>query len=265
MKKIVFIIGASSGIGLSTARKLCNDDTVVICGARTECPDKRVKSIILDVAVPSTVDKAVKEILEEYGKIDWFVYSAGFSLAAPIEYTESLDYEYLFDVNFFGVLTSLQAILPKMREVGYGKIILVGSTGGFIPIAYDAFYSASKTALIMLARNLNLETKKYGLRTTTVMPGGTATRFTFKRKVYPSDEVGGYADEVHVAVASLAQTEQNGMSPERVAGIVISTLNKKNPPNFLSCGFLNKLFYLAEKFLPDRLIQYMVAKKFKLI
>lgn len=263
-KKIVFIIGASSGIGLATAKKLSSMGHTVYCGARTACPDPNIKSFILDVANRATVTDAIQKIYEENGRIDWFVYSAGFSMAAPIEHAKETDYRYLYEVNFFGAMASLQAILPIMREKNYGRIALIGSMGGIIPIAYDAFYSSSKSALEMLSKNLNLEVKSYNIRCTAVLPGGTVTRFTYKRKVYPEKKVGIYADDLHNAVISLADTELSGMSPESVANSIIRNLNKTNPPTFVSCGMINKMFFLAKKFFPDRLIQSIVAKKFKL-
>lgn len=70
-----------------------------------------------------------------------------------------------------------------MKENG-GRIVLVSSMGGILPIAFDCFYSCSKAALNMLAKSANSELGEFNIRATAVLPGGTATTFTFKRKVY---------------------------------------------------------------------------------
>ena len=120
-KRVIFIIGASSGIGLATASKLCDEGNIVYCGARTPCPDERVTSIELDSTDSDTIVKAVGKIVEENRRIEQLVYSAGFSMASPVEFADEKDYRYLFDVNVFGALAAAQAVLPHMRKQNYGN------------------------------------------------------------------------------------------------------------------------------------------------
>lgn len=266
MKKtdVTFIIGASSGIGLSVAQKLCDNGNIVYCGSRTPCPDERVSSVILDATKPQTLSDAVKKITAETGRINNLVYSAGFSMAAPVEYAQEEDYRYLFEVNFFGALNAAREVLPVMRQNGGGKIIFISSMGGVLPIAFDAFYSASKAALIMLARELNMEVSPFGVKVSAVLPGGTQTHFTFKRKVYSSDETGVYADAMCKSVGSLAGMEQGGMDAEDVADTIIKTLSAENPPVIVAPGFMNKTYYLSQKILPEKLTEYLVKDKYNL-
>ena len=91
-KRVIFIVGASSGIGLATARKLCDEGNIVYCGSRTPCPDGRVTSIELDSSDTKTVVKAVDRIVEENGSIDQIVYRAPFSMPAPVDLAEEEDY-----------------------------------------------------------------------------------------------------------------------------------------------------------------------------
>lgn len=263
-QRVVFIIGASSGIGYETAKKLIEKGHKVYCGARRNCDLEGVKSIILDVANPETVDRAVQEIIEENGRLDWLVYSAGFSMASPIEFAKEEDYKYLFEVNFFGALRTLQIVIPHFRKNGYGRIALIGSMGGAIPIPYDAFYSSSKAALSMLAKNVNLETKRFDIRCVTVLPGGTATHFTFKRKVYDSKEVGAYRTDLDNSVEVLAETELSGMKARSVAETVYKALNCCCSSPIKPSGLMNKLTYAIYKFSPECFIQWIVKTMFKL-
>lgn len=263
-QRVILIIGASSGIGLATAQKLCDQGHVVYCGARSDCPDERVTSLHMDVTDSKTVAVGVEQILKEVGKIEQLVYCAGCSMAAPVEFADEGDYRYLFEVNFFGALTAVRAVLPYMRNDGYGKIVLIGSMGGVLPIAYDGFYSASKAALMMLGKELNMEVNPFGIRVTTVLPGGTATRFTFKRKIYAQDDVGVYGADFDKSVGSLAGMEQGGMEAEDVADTVLDALSADAPPSIIAAGWKNKTFYWTQKLLPDKLTQYIVGSQYNL-
>ena len=260
--KNVIVVGGSSGIGLATAQKLAEHGHTVTNISRTECPDARIRSLQADVTDEAAFKEALRQACEN--GVDALVYSAGFSMAAPVEHAKADDYRYLFGVNFFGAVTAVQAVLPVMREKSFGRIVLVGSIGGVLPIAYDAFYSASKAALSMFCRELNLEINPYGVYATTVLPGGTATRFTFKRKVYTAENAGVYASDLQKSVAALAEIEQGGMSASEVADTVLATLNAKNPPLSVAAGAKNKLYQLSDKLLPEKLSTYMVGCKYNL-
>lgn len=263
-ERVVFIVGASSGIGYETAKKLVEKGHKVYCGARRMCDVGGAKSFVLDVANPETVENAVKDIIEENGRLDWLVYSAGFSMAAPVEYAKEEDYKYLFEVNFFGALRTLQLVIPHMRRNGYGRIALIGSMGGEIPIPYDAFYSSSKAALTMLARNVNLEAKRFDVRCVCVLPGGTATHFTFKRKVYDPKEVGAYCVDFENSVQNLAEIEMSGMKAKSVADTVVASLNCAIACCTKPSGLMNKMIYVVQKISPESFIQWIVRRMYGL-
>ena len=162
------VVGGSSGIGLETCTRLSARGWNVINISRSPCKNVKVKNIIADVAAGSTVTDVISKIGEKY-KIDALIYCAGFSMAAPIEYAKESDYRYLFDVNFFGALKAVQACIPSMKDRG-GRIILVGSLGGEIPIMFDPFYSSSKAALEMFVRGAYHELKPYNIKITAFLP-----------------------------------------------------------------------------------------------
>jgi short-subunit dehydrogenase len=177
-------------------------------------------------------------------------------MAAPIEYAEESDYKYLFEVNFFGALKSMQAAIPYLKKKG-GKIILVGSLGGDIPIIFDSFYSSSKAALEMLARCANCELNPYGIHVSAVLPGGTATNFSFKRKVYSDEQNRSYARSVNKAVAALANMEQSGMKASRVAEDIYKILLEDKPPVIKTCGAKNTTFRAVSRVMPEKLTLYI--------
>ncbi len=260
-RKVAVIVGGSSGIGRETALKLHAGSYTVFNLSRTPFLGERILSRTADAAQEGELEKAIGEIGEEYGGIDLLVYSAGFSMAAPLEHAKSGDYRYLFEVNYFGAIEAIRAAAPylKKRE---GRAILVGSMGGDFPIPYDGFYSSSKAALCMLAREADMELRRQGVRVCALLPGGTSTDFTYSRKVYNAEESKGYTASVKKASAALANMEQGGMSPSLVADSIIKLVQKRNPPTVTAAGGKNNFLRLAGRMLPERVTDWFVRKKF---
>lgn len=257
--KTAVVIGASSGIGRETALMLASRGYRVVNISRTPCKGEKVKSISADAAQEGELQKAIADAAEKNG-IDLLVYSAGFSMSAPIEHAKSGDYRYLFEVNYFGAIEALKAALPYLKKRG-GRAVLVGSLGGDIPIPYDGFYSASKAALTMFAREADMELKGRGVRVSAVIPGGTATDFTYNRMIY-KDEATDYAGNVKKASAALANMEQGGMSASLVAGAIIKLAERRNPPPVVSVGTKNGVVRFINKLLPEQFVDRMVMRKF---
>lgn len=259
--KTAIVVGGSSGIGCETCARLSGKSWNVINISRTPCKIDNVKNVIADVVAGSTFTDAITKAGESYG-IDALIYCAGFSMAAPIEHAKESDYRYLFDVNFFGALKAMQAVIPFMKQRG-GSIILVGSIGGELPIIYDSFYSASKAALEMLAREAYCELKPYNIKVTAFLPGGTATGFTFKRKVYSDDENKAYAQSVRKAVSALARMEQGGMSPAVVAEDIYALLLSDKPPVVKASGFKNSAYRIMSHVMPEKVTLYFNGRAYK--
>ncbi|MCL2822029.1 MAG: SDR family NAD(P)-dependent oxidoreductase [Firmicutes bacterium] len=258
-RRTAVIVGASSGIGLETARLFAHENYNVINIARSPAPEGIVDcNILADASVDGSLTDAINQAVDfgQNKNIDTFVYCAGYSLACPIQHAFEGDYRYLFDVNFFGIVESLKAVIPFMKEVG-GRIVLVSSLAGTIPLVFDSFYCASKAAVDSLAESADIELRPYGIRVCAIRPGGVATNFTFKRKVYEDSEIGEYARRQHKAVASLAKVEQNGMDAKRVAQVILDVTNAKNPPVKKVVGFANQAAAAVTKVLPDGIVSFI--------
>ncbi len=256
----VVVVGGSSGIGYETCVRLVNRGWEVTNISRTTCNNAKVHNICADVTCGSEAYDAISSAAEKYG-LNALVYCAGFSMAAPLEYAKETDYKYLFEVNFFGALKAMQTAIPFMKKKG-GKIVLVGSLGGDVPIVFDAFYSCSKAALEMLAREANTELNGYNISATAILPGGTATNFSFKRKVYPEEENGCYGKSLNRAVAALNNMEQSGMKPSRVAEDIYKVLIAEKPPIIKTCGAMNTAKRFATRVMPEKVTNYLNGKMF---
>ena len=254
------VVGGSSGIGYETCLRLVNRGWAVTNISRTPCDNIKVNNISADVSSGSAATEGIDSSAGKYG-LDALVYCAGCSMAAPIEHVKEEDYRYLFEVNFFGALRAMQAAIPHMKKKG-GKIVLVGSLGGDVPIPFDAFYSSSKAALAMLAREANAELNPCRIHVTAVLPGGTATNFSFKRKVYSQQQNGAYAKPVNRAVAALANMEQSGMKPSRVAEDICKVIMSDRPPIIKAVGAMNTAKRIATRVLPEKLTLYLDERMF---
>ena len=158
-------------------------------------------------------------------------------------------------------MEALRAASPFLKRRG-GRAILVGSLAGDMPIPYDSFYSSSKAALSMLAREADLELRPHGVRVSALLPGGTATDFTYNRRVYGEEESLNYSPSVKKASAALANMEQGGMNPSLVADAILKLAARHNPPPVTAVGGKNNLVRYVSKMLPERVTDWFVRKKF---
>ena len=182
LKKTIIMVGASSGIGFETALRMLGRGFSVANISRTPCALSRVKNYTADISNGTAMEKAIAEIASQTENLYGLVYCAGFSMAAPIEYASEDDYRYLFEINYFGALRAIKAVIPHLKKRG-GRILIVSSMGATFPIAFDSFYSSSKAAVNLLAKSADMELRPYNIRVSAVQPGGTSTGFTFKRKI----------------------------------------------------------------------------------
>lgn len=261
-KEVAIIIGGSSGIGESIVDLLLNKNYNVHQIARHASLNPRVKNHICDVINDDNLKKTIVEIGKTEKHIDALIYSAGCSMAIPLEYTKKNEYRYLFEVNFFSIVESIKSVVPFMKNNKKGRIIIISSLGSNIPIAYDTFYSSSKAAVDTLAFTSNLELNQQNIYVTSVLPGGTKTAFTFKRKINNShaSEYGRLSN----AVKSLEKMEQKGMRPEKVAKVVYRELIKERPKILVVVGLKNKIFYLVSKIIPKKWLFKIVKKAYAL-
>ena len=252
------IVGASDGIGLQLARQLTKKGVVVTCLSRTPCPLNSVNTITTDAARFDNRTHAADCLKQIDPPPDALVYAAGTSLCAPVETTTDADYRYLWEVDFFGFAHLTACLLPLLRQTK-GRIVAIGSMAAVAPIPFDAHYSAAKNALIAFTQALANEVAPHGVRVSVVLPGGTKTAFTFKRKIYAPIECGCYAHAAQNAASQLACIEQKGMSPERVAQCIGKILTMEHPPLVAPVGLSNCAVYALCKSMPGNLTGNLIG------
>lgn len=187
-EKVVFITGASSGIGAAAARAYAKAGAHVVCAARrTDRLDELVRelerkghealAVTCDVRDERSVREAVEQAVRRFGGLDVLVNNAGVGLYGPVAELTAETLHENFDINVYGVLRCIQAALPYIRRRGGGQIVNVSSVLGFRALPGMGGYSASKFALNALTESMRIELKPEKIDVVLVAPGITETEF----------------------------------------------------------------------------------------
>jgi NAD(P)-dependent dehydrogenase (short-subunit alcohol dehydrogenase family) len=166
MSKVVLITGGSSGIGRSIGEFLLTKNYCVYGTSRNpeRCESSKFPILKLDVTQQDTIDSCVATVLEKEGKLDVLVNNAGVGITGPIEETPEVEMKRNFDINFFGPIRMIKAVLPQMRSQSSGLIINITSIAGYMGLPYRGIYSSSKAALEILTEALRIEIKDFKLK-----------------------------------------------------------------------------------------------------
>ena len=262
MKRVCVLTGGSSGIGKATAELLAKNGFTVYELSRNGADAESIRHITADVTEPMQVKVAIAQVLAEQGQIDLLVNNAGFGISGAVEFTDPKDALAQLNVNFFGALNCIQAVLPQMRTQKSGHIVNISSVAAPIAIPFQAFYSATKSATNSLTLALRNEVKPFGIKACAILPGDVKTGFTAARKKSCAGaDVYGVA--IDRAVAVMEHDEQNGMPPELVAKAVLRAANAKNPKAFATVGFQYQVFVLLAKLLPATWTNALVGMIYK--
>jgi NADP-dependent 3-hydroxy acid dehydrogenase YdfG len=227
MPKIAFITGATSGIGLATARTLAkNGYHLIATGRRTErlealqqeIKEVPVHPLTFDVRNKVEVRDAVNSLPEEWRGIDVLINNAGNAHGlAPIQKGDDRDWDMMLDINVKGLLYVTQAVLPLMLGRPNGHIINIGSVAGKEVYANGNVYCASKFAVDALSKGMRLDLLPEGIKVSEVNPGMVYTEFSEVR--FKGDKE--RADAVYQGVQPL--------TAEDLADIILFVVNR--PPH----------------------------------
>lgn len=188
--KTVLITGATSGIGLSCARKFAGNGDRLILTARsgnklTEIKDELkamgadVLTLTFDVRDRNAAALAIKDLPKEWSEIDVLINNAGLALGLEPEYEGNLDdWETMIDTNIKGPLNMTRLIVPGMVERDRGHIINIGSVAGDAAYAGGNVYCATKAAVKALSDGLRIDVANTSIRVTNLKPGLVETNFS---------------------------------------------------------------------------------------
>jgi dehydrogenase/reductase SDR family protein 7B len=179
--RVVWITGASSGIGAALARAIAREGALLILSARRADRLEALRSELgrpdevlvlpLDMADPSAIAAAAEGALAWRGRVDVLVNNAGVSQRSLVEHTSIDTFRQVMEVNFFGLVQLTGCLLPAMLAAGSGHVVNISSVAGYVATPLRSAYAASKHALRAYSDALRAEVSDRGLHVTVVCPG----------------------------------------------------------------------------------------------
>lgn len=212
MKKTVFITGASSGFGRAAVKLFHQKGWNVVATMRT--PEKETELSALDGVLVTRLDvthkpgivEAVQAGIRQFGQIDVLVNNAGFGTLGALEAAPEEVIREQFEINFFGLIEVMKAVLPGMRARKSGTIINVSSVGGRLTFPFSTLYHATKFAVEGLTESLQYELNPLGILLKLVEPGGYKTDFAGRSmNFYGAGGLDGYQQPFDQFVKKLEQ------------------------------------------------------------
>ena len=227
MKQTIFITGASSGIGKATAIYFADKGWNVAATMRdidgkAELENhENIKLYALDVTNYNSINNAVTAAIADFGQIDTLLNNAGYGIVGPMETATEEDVTQQFNTNLFGVIRTIQAILPTMKKTG-GTIINVTSIGGLVAFPFNSLYHATKFGLDGLSESLKYELKPYGIKVKVVAPGVVATDFGSRslHTTFKEGQVHGYEDAFNKVIDVFKKGSGNASPAQLVAEVI---------------------------------------------
>ena len=232
---VALVTGAAGGLGRETAIEL-RDKGLTVWAADLEAPGdlEGVHPLALDVTSDESIAEAVEQIETRGDPVDLLVNVAGLAKPDALEQQDFADVEVQFDVNAYGPLKLARAITPGMRRRGWGRVVNVSSTNGFVVTPFMGAYSASKYALEALSDALRMELKPWGVEVILVAPGAMKTAFAEKAQAVLRGRIAtgreGWSGYLESFLESPLWGTENATSPEKVAKFVARTALSRRAP-----------------------------------
>jgi len=257
LTKVVFITGASSGIGRAAAIACAKAGYNVAGTARRS---ERLQSlqeeiqqisgqhgeflaITGDVTNAESMQSAVEKTVERFGRLDVLIANAGLGQRGAVVDSDWQDLETLLHTNIDGVLHSIRACVPEMRKVGAGHIITISSVAASLVSPYAASYAASKAFVSSIANSIRIELQSDNIKVSDFLVGRTETEFNEKR-------LGG----------ARQKSSLPAMPAEQVADAIVKVIQK--PKNTVILRFFDRLIVLGNRLIPS-IIGELAKRQYK--
>lgn len=245
IKNSVWLVtGSAAGFGRAICEEVIARGGKMVATARDPgrladlvalAPD-RVLALELDVTSEKKIDSCIKNALERFGQIDVLVNNAGHGFMAAVEEASAREARSLFDVNFFGLVSMTQAVLPTMRKARAGMIVNISSISGVRGTGGASYYCASKFAVEGLSEALAQEVAPFGIGVLIVEPGTFRTDFFGRGMMMPARRMPEYEGATRLRTMSDTMDGKQPGDPRLAAAIIVDTALLSKPPLRLMIG-----------------------------
>jgi NAD(P)-dependent dehydrogenase (short-subunit alcohol dehydrogenase family) len=243
--KTFFITGASSGLGRALATEALAVGHRVVGTARSETARTEFEALapgrsfgrVLEVTDDAAVLAVVAEVEARIGPIDVLVNNAGYGHEGTIEESPLEDLRKQFEVNVFGAVAVIKAVLPYMRQRRHGHILNITSMGGMVTFPGLGYYHGSKFALEGISETLAKEVMGFGIAVTAVEPGGFRTDWAGRSMVRAPRTISDYDALIDpLRAARAARSGKQLGDPAKAARAILKVVQNSNPPAHLLLG-----------------------------
>lgn len=265
MQKTAIVTGVSSGLGEAIAPLLAQSGYRVYGFSRRTVDLPNVTSISIDVTNEVASRAAIDQIIRETGRIDTVMHCAGIGGGGPVEHMPIDRAKRIMETNFWGTYLLCQTTLPHLLAAPAGRLLIVGSIGGYMGIPFRAAYCASKGALLNLVESLRLEVEGTNLQVSLVAPGDIATNSFATQFRVPYDEVNPrYRRRYEAADNGMRDHVQDGMNAQDLAKKMIAIAEqKKLAPQYIIGEFTQKISPIAKRILPGKWWEKLLGSYYK--
>lgn len=271
---VILVTGCSSGIGLALADLLYTQlQYRVIVTARSQSlktltdrftETDRFLIRPLDVTLAAQRTSLILEAEKKWGGVNILINNAGISYRAVFEHMNDTEEQDQFNTNYFGPVSLIRAVLPKMRSFGRGKIINVSSVSGMLAMPTMGSYSASKYALEGISEALWYEVRPFGINVSLIQPGFVRSK-SFQNVKYstqsgPEHGIEGlYADYYQYMTPFIERLMAFSFTtPASVARRILKIIRQENPPLWIPATLDAKIFYYLRRLVPRRILMELL-------
>lgn len=238
------ITGCSTGFGREIARAALQDGHQVVVTARNRAAVSDIAAEFGDRALPLALDvtdaeqiaAAVTAAAQAWGGLDVLVNNAGHGYLSAVEEGETTEVRKLFDVNYFGAVDMMKAVLPGMRARGHGHIVNISSMTGLVANPPNAYYSSTKFALEAVSEALATEVRPLGIKVTLIEPGAFRTDWASRSMKESGSPIADYADVAARKDLIKQFADHLPGDPRKVAEAVLMVTRLDDPPLRLLLG-----------------------------
>ena len=261
------VTGASGGFGQLIAQRLSQDGFRTFGTSRSGnapagcCANSApVEMLPLDVRSDRSVAACIQQIQACAGRIDVVVNNAGILDICPAEERTIEEIKSIFETNFFGVVRVTHAVLPIMRQQGFGRIINMSSLAGLLAPPGEAIYAASKFALEGYSESLSYEVAPFNIQVSLIEPGFFRTNI--KASVPQlAERISAYSAFRETLRAAFEKSIENGSDPEIVARLVSKIVSSKRPKLRYRVGQDAVYFPYLRRLVPERVYERALRKR----
>jgi NAD(P)-dependent dehydrogenase (short-subunit alcohol dehydrogenase family) len=243
--KVWFITGASTGFGEALANFVLEKGDQVVATFRkgeqaevfSQKADGKAHGVIADVTNEQQIKEAVQTAINVFGRIDVVVNNAGYGSMGSIEEISAEEVQRQFDVNVFGPLHVLRAVLPHLRQQKSGHVLNITSVGGLKTFPGVGVYNASKFALEAIGESLAQQVAPLGIKVTNIEPSGFRTDWAGRSASFVDTAIDDYRATVGENLKGIqSYSGKQPGDPVRAAQAMYDVVNQENPPLHLPLG-----------------------------